>query len=116
MSDMAAKDTDRELYREGGGDGNGQSYYEPSVHVTADGRIGMNVGGSVVVLPIREWHALATASLRQVEGSCGNTEPCVCGDVPEWDHPGGHSWVPYEDEPGMEFCEWAGCGIERRRA
>lgn len=60
MSDNYAANTDRELYREGGGDGNGQSYYEPSIHVTAGGAIGMNVGGHVITTSIRGWHALAT--------------------------------------------------------
>lgn len=50
--------TDRELYREDTGDPAG-SYYENSLHVTANGRIGMNVGGRVIVMPIADWHALA---------------------------------------------------------
>jgi len=58
---MQGLNTDREIYRDGGGDGNGMSYYEPSIHVTIDGRVGMNVGGYVIVMPIRAWHALAAA-------------------------------------------------------
>jgi hypothetical protein len=46
--------TDVELWREVPDD-----YYAPSIHVTAQGGIGMNVGGYVVVMPIRKWHALA---------------------------------------------------------
>lgn len=53
-----AANTDRELYREDTGNPAG-SYYENSVLVTEDGRIGMNVGGRVVALPIAEWHTLA---------------------------------------------------------
>ena len=49
-----AKNTDRELWRESDGD-----YYSPSLHVTESGAIGMNVGGSVIVMRIRDWHALA---------------------------------------------------------
>lgn len=49
--------TDRELWRETAGD-----YYAPSLFVTAGGGIGINVGGYVHVLPIREWHALAEAA------------------------------------------------------
>ena len=48
----AAKNTDRELWREREGD-----YYADSIHITQDGGIGMNCGGYVVVKPIREWHA-----------------------------------------------------------
>lgn len=62
MSDQAAANTDRELWREGGGDGNGMSYYEPSIHVTERGGIGINVGGTVFVKTLREWHALAAES------------------------------------------------------
>ena len=54
---FAAKNTDRELWRETEGD-----FYAPSIHVTESGSIGMNVGGSVVVMPIYEWHALAFAA------------------------------------------------------
>lgn len=52
MSEMV-RNTDRELWRETPGD-----YYAPSLHVTEGGGIGMNVGGFVIVKPIREWHAL----------------------------------------------------------
>lgn len=48
------QNTDRELWREVEGD-----YYAPSIHVTKDGGIGTNVGGHVVVMPLRDWHALA---------------------------------------------------------
>jgi hypothetical protein len=51
----ACANTDRELWRETEGD-----YYAPSIHVTEHGGIGIKVGGTVVVRPIREWHALAT--------------------------------------------------------
>lgn len=49
--------TIRELYREDTGDPAG-SYYENSVHVTAEGLIGMSVGGRVFVRPIADWHRL----------------------------------------------------------
>jgi hypothetical protein len=51
--------TDREIWRKGDGDGNGMSYYEPSIHVTAQGAIGINVGGNVWVKTVEEWHSLA---------------------------------------------------------
>lgn len=53
-----AKNTDRELYREDTGDPAG-SYYENSVHVTENGAIGMNVGGTVIIQPIAAWHEQA---------------------------------------------------------
>jgi len=50
------KNTDRELWRET------DSYFAPSIHVTEQGGIGINVSGRVIVMPIRAWHALALAS------------------------------------------------------
>lgn len=58
MEDIAYENTDRELYREPA-ETEGMSYYQPSVHVTKEGSIGMSVGGTVIVMPIRDWHALA---------------------------------------------------------
>lgn len=50
--------TDRELWRERPDD-----YYADSIHVTASGSIGINCGGTVIVKPVREWHALAGRDL-----------------------------------------------------
>jgi hypothetical protein len=52
--DQAVQNTDREVWRETPDDA-----YSPSIHVTADGMIGINVGGKVYVKPIQEWHLLA---------------------------------------------------------
>jgi hypothetical protein len=52
------QNTDRELFREDTGDPAG-SHYENSVYVTAEGAIGMNVGGLVIVMPIAKWHKAA---------------------------------------------------------
>lgn len=46
--------TDRELWREREGD-----YYADSIHVTAQGAIGINCGGYVYTKPMREWFKLA---------------------------------------------------------
>lgn len=54
-----AVNTDRVLWREREDDP-----LSDSIHVTQDGGIGMNVGGSVIVMPIFEWHALATGATR----------------------------------------------------
>lgn len=58
---QACANTDRELWREIPGD-----YYSPSIHVTAQGAIGINVGGTVYVMKAERWHALATARMAQV--------------------------------------------------
>ena len=48
------KNTDTELFREKEDD-----YYSPSLHKTEHGQIGINVGGTVYVKSLREWHELA---------------------------------------------------------
>src|ERR1700760_57705 len=52
--------TNRELWR-GPDDGRG-AYYADSIHVTQGGGIGIDVGGHVIVKPLRDWHALAAAA------------------------------------------------------
>lgn len=56
VDNLVYVNTDRELWREPE-DRNGMSM--ANVFVTIDGGIGMNVGGSCVVMPIREWFKLA---------------------------------------------------------
>ena len=53
----AGANTDRELWRETPGD-----YYSAKIHVTAQGSIGIDCGGTVYVKPLREWHALAAVN------------------------------------------------------
>ena len=60
-----AKNTDQELWRVRKGD-----YYADSLHVTASGKIGINCGGHMIVMPIREWHKLA--SEKQLEKQVKN--------------------------------------------
>ena len=50
---VAAMNTDREIWRREA------DYYSPSIHVTAAGGIGMNVGCRVIVMSVEEWHQLA---------------------------------------------------------
>lgn len=54
MNNGSSTNTDREIWRQIPGD-----YYSPSIHVTANGGIGINVSGRMIVLPARAWHALA---------------------------------------------------------
>ena len=56
MTDQPAQNTDREIWRKVPGD-----YYSPSIHVTEDGRIGIEVGGHVIVRSVEMWHALVSA-------------------------------------------------------
>lgn len=57
----AYENTDRELWRAPDVTGNG-SFYSDRVHVTAGGGIGMNVGGYVIVMRPKEWHAACKES------------------------------------------------------
>jgi hypothetical protein len=54
MSEFAYVNNDKEIWRKVDGD-----YYSPSIHVTANGQIGINVGGYVFVKDVSEWHGLA---------------------------------------------------------
>jgi hypothetical protein len=45
----AATNTDRVVFQDSSG----------TVHITAGGGLGINVGGMVIVLPVAQWHALA---------------------------------------------------------
>lgn len=53
-SEVGAKNTDREIWRKE------KDYYSPSIHVTVKGAIGINVGGTVIVKEVEEWHKMAT--------------------------------------------------------
>ena len=52
------ENTNRELYREPDQTGCGD-YYSPSIFVTAQGSIGIDVGGMVFVKRLQDWHTLA---------------------------------------------------------
>jgi hypothetical protein len=51
IEDIALNNTDTELWREVAND-----YYSPSIHTTNNKGIGINVGGHVIVAPVRKWH------------------------------------------------------------
>ncbi len=65
IREQTAQNNDRELYRDPDTTGNGD-FYSPSIHVTHDGGIGINVGGKVFVKSLREWHKLAIRAAIQV--------------------------------------------------
>lgn len=94
----AAANTDRELFREDTGEPAG-SYYENSLHVTAEGTIGMNVGGTVYTLPIAKWHALATTAAATPPTAVERSAPCQHCLVTVVERDG--KWVHVE---GDEFC------------
>lgn len=48
------QNTDKELWRKN------DDYYSPSIHVTQDDSIGINVGGVVIIKSVGDWHKLAT--------------------------------------------------------
>ena len=64
--------TDKEIWRETPDD-----YYSPSIHVTEQNSIGINVGGTVYVKTIREWHKFgekleALRNVHEIQGRKGN--------------------------------------------
>lgn len=65
MTDQLSENTDREIWRKVEGD-----FYSPSIHVTKDGAIGINVGGTVIVMPVDSWHALAEWKPFRTDNGC----------------------------------------------
>lgn len=70
VSDTQALNTDRELWREREGD-----YYADSLFVTVGGGVGMNVGGHVIVKPLRDWFELARQPIGIAEAARGRLLP-----------------------------------------
>ncbi|KKM63586.1 hypothetical protein LCGC14_1509930 [marine sediment metagenome] len=58
----AAKNTDKEIWRKVKDD-----YGSPSIHVTKEGSIGIDVGGFVMVAPVEKWHEVFKKNL-ELEG------------------------------------------------
>ena len=67
--------TDVEIWR-GPPDENGDTFYSPSIHVTEKGRIGINVGGTVLVKSVEDWHA-AARRCNELEVQLAETEDSV---------------------------------------
>jgi len=47
------ENTDKEIWRKPPG-----TFYEPSIHVTETGGIGIDCGGHVIVMKVEKWHSL----------------------------------------------------------
>ena len=61
-ADQACENTDREIWRLVP-----SSYYSPSIHVTAENGIGINVGGHVIVMPVEVWHEIGLKYAQSIE-------------------------------------------------
>ena len=61
--------TDREIWRESEHD-----YYSPSIHVTERGHVGINVGGRVIVMDVRDWFS-AGQMIQNLAASNGDDRP-----------------------------------------
>jgi hypothetical protein len=93
------ENTDRHLWPEVS-DPNAET---ESIHVTAQGGIGINVGGYVYVKPLREWHRLAggkeamqPAAPRTDRNLCQALQFCL--DMAEEEYPF------QQNSPGGEIC------------
>lgn len=53
MSESPNTVLDTEIWRENGGD-----FTAPSIHVLANGEIGIHVNGHVIFMDVKKWHAL----------------------------------------------------------
>ena len=52
-NNLSCINTDKNIWRKVERD-----YYSPSIHITQDGNIGINVGGHVIIMPIESWFLL----------------------------------------------------------
>lgn len=73
MSEKAAENTDVELWREREDD-----YYANSIHRTAEGAIGINVGGYVIVKTLADWHALARPAPQPSDDAVEKAARAIC--------------------------------------
>jgi hypothetical protein len=92
MSDEACENTDVELWRETLDD-----YYSNSIHRTKSGSIGINVGGTVHVMPLEKWHSLAGGKYKM-------TDP---KKLP-WNRKPGGSYIPASPSAGFESAGFVG--------
>lgn len=93
MDNHCVENTDIELWREKEGD-----YYADSIHVTENGKIGMNVGGHVIVMPIKEWHKVADVDKLLVERPGAGEATYTLEQIKEaWDSVGMDCWPEYVD-------------------
>lgn len=107
-----AVNTDVELWREVEDD-----CYSPSIHVTKSKSIGIDVGGSVYVKPLREWHRLAKSKDEEIAGLRKELEEVkgICDDGEIWHvHGRGGKCYPFYDS-GSTFLMNAKDWIERRK-
>ena len=58
MEEQVYENTDVEIWRKPGAS-ESMAYYQPSIHVTKNNLIGIDVGGTVFVMPVEDWHDLA---------------------------------------------------------
>ncbi|PFP30235.1 hypothetical protein COJ96_05855 [Bacillus sp. AFS073361] len=80
MSEFANVNTDKEIWREIEGD-----YYAPSIHVHSSGKIGINVGGTVHIKDVRDWHNLAQEDWKSEEVTVDGTQASEQVEVDERD-------------------------------
>ena len=60
--ELAKQNTDKLLWKRVPRD-----FYSPSIHATEDGRIGINVGGRVIVMSVEAWHKLGSLHADQLK-------------------------------------------------
>jgi hypothetical protein len=111
VSEGPKQNTDHELWRES----DDRSQCTPSIHVTQDGGIGINVGGTVKVRTLREWHAAMNPdqSIRIAELEA---ELASLRDDPEFDatdaaHP---AWWRGHEHTTAVFCQLVNEILDRK--
>jgi hypothetical protein len=78
VSDHPIQNTDREIWNARDDHG-----YGPSIHVTKDGRVGINVGGTVIVRRVIDWHSSQDDlnSVRMKLHECKTKQARHCHDL-----------------------------------
>ena len=105
-ADAAMKNTDREIWRRKSANlSDPDGFYQPSIHVTDGGAIGISVHGFVIVMPVEKWHALAADRREGEQGQADHSReqyfiehnPAIAATIERWD--ASHAATPQRDRP-----------------
>lgn len=105
--------TDKEIWRKTPGD-----YYSPSIHVTKEGSIGINIAGLVFVMPADRWHELARRfspcskeeKMPKPPRECKCVYESDCHGIEMIKSPSGRAWAigGTMTQDRWSWCPWCG--------
>lgn len=122
MEHIVYENTNKEIWRKPSDkeDVYGDTAYEPSIHITQDNKVGIEVGGTVYQKDIEEWHRLAGGKLTIRDFEISDKKPKILvnqimtpdGTILQSHHR--HDYRVYEDEEGRESSVDGGTDYLRR--